>query len=81
MTSFTQVGKGEIGGKAQGLTRLEHILTNRFDKSAFPDIKVDIPWFWVIATDWFDQFMEKNRANTWLTSFKGRNCRRSWLMS
>jgi hypothetical protein len=24
-------------------------------------VAVDIPWFWVIATDWFDLFMEKNR--------------------
>ncbi len=58
---FTQVGKGEIGGKAQGLVRIEHILKTRLDKDAFPSIAVDIPWFWVIATDWFDLFMEKNR--------------------
>ncbi len=59
--TFTQIGSGEIGGKAQGLVRLEHILTDRFDKSGFSGIKVDIPWFWVITTDWFDQFMENNR--------------------
>lgn len=58
---LTRVGKGEIGGKAQGLARLEQILRNRFDRGAFPAIEVDIPWFWVITTDWFDLFMEKNR--------------------
>jgi hypothetical protein len=59
--SFLQVGKGRIGGKAQGLARVQDILKNRFDGKAFPTVKVDIPWFWVIATDWYDQFMERNR--------------------
>jgi len=59
--SFTRLGSGEIGGKAQGLLRLERILTTRVDKEAFPSFRIDIPWFWVVATDWFDLFMEKNR--------------------
>jgi len=59
--SFIRIGEGKIGGKARGLAQLEHILANRFDKDAFPSIKVDVPWFWVVTTDWFDLFMEKNR--------------------
>jgi hypothetical protein len=58
---FTQVGKGEIGGKASGLVRLAHILKSRLDRSAFSGIQVEIPWFWVIATDYFDLFMAENR--------------------
>ncbi|UCG53334.1 MAG: hypothetical protein JSW58_07215 [Candidatus Latescibacterota bacterium] len=50
-----------MGGKAQGLVRFENIMANALDTDAYPNIKVDIPWFWVIATDWFDLFMEENR--------------------
>jgi len=59
--SFRQIGKGEIGGKASGLAHIEHILADGFDLSAFPTFTTEIPWFWVISTDWFDLFMEKNR--------------------
>jgi hypothetical protein len=58
---FTQLGTGEIGGKARGLVLLGDILRNRFDRGVFSGIEVDIPWFWVISTDHFDRFMEKNR--------------------
>ncbi len=56
--AFTQIGKGEIGGKAQGLVRVDAILRDRFEREAYPEFTVDIPWFWVITTDWFDRFME-----------------------
>ncbi len=59
--AFTQIGKGEIGGKAQGLVRVDTILRERLAEEAHPEFTVDIPWFWVIATDWFDRFMEQNR--------------------
>jgi hypothetical protein len=59
--SITKIGNGEIGGKAQGLVQIESILADRFNQSAFPSFKMGIPWFWVVATDWFDLFMEKNR--------------------
>ncbi len=58
---FARIGNGEIGGKARGLAHLEQILADRFDAGAFPVFAVEIPWFWAIATDWFDLFMEKNR--------------------
>jgi hypothetical protein len=60
MRSCSQIGTGAIGGKAQGLVRLEEVLSDRFDRSTFPNFDVDIPCFRVIATDWFDLFMEKN---------------------
>ena len=58
---FTQIGTGEIGGKAQGLVRLEGILRNQLNRDKLRGIEVDIPWFRVIGTDWFDAFMEQNR--------------------
>jgi hypothetical protein len=59
--AFARIGAGELGGKAQGLARLEEILRTRTVKGAFPKFEVDIPWFWVISSDWFDRFMEHNR--------------------
>ncbi len=55
------IGTGEIGGKAGGLARLEEILARDLDRGVCADVEVEIPWFWVVATDWFDMFMEKNR--------------------
>jgi hypothetical protein len=59
--AFSLIGTGGIGGKAQGLARLADVLDSCFDRSAFPSVTVDIPWFRVIGADWFDLFMEKNR--------------------
>ncbi len=56
-----RIGRGEIGGKAQGLARIEDILSRGVDGGAFPEFIVDIPWYKVIATDWFDAFMQRNR--------------------
>jgi hypothetical protein len=55
-----RLGKGEIGGKAQGLTRIQDVLRGRLNREEFPAFEVDIPWFWVICTEWFDRFMEQN---------------------
>jgi hypothetical protein len=57
---FATIGTGAIGGKAQGLARLHETIEARMSAGAFPAVSVDIPWFWVIATDWFDRFMEES---------------------
>jgi hypothetical protein len=59
--AFTPIGEGEIGGKAQGLVWVDTVLRKRLAGEVYPDFTVDIPRFWVIATDWFDRFMERNR--------------------
>jgi len=58
---FATIGTGAIGGKAQGLARLHETIEARMSAGAFPAVRVDIPWFWVIATDWFDRFMEESQ--------------------
>jgi hypothetical protein len=60
---FTQIGTGEIGGKAQGLVQIHKILLERLDSNAHPGFEVNIPWFWVIATDWFDRFMKDGQLH------------------
>lgn len=57
---FTQIGGGAIGGKAQGLARFETVLRDRLKRETFPSFTVEIPWFWVVASDWFDSFMQRN---------------------
>ena len=58
--AYTQIGTGTIGGKAQRLVWADTVLRDRFEKGAYPEFTIDIPWFWVIASDWFDDFMERN---------------------
>ena len=56
-----RIGGGSIGGKARGLAFLT-AHKRRFDFSPkYPEIKVDIPQFAVIATDIYDRFLEINK--------------------
>ncbi len=57
--SFTYLGSGSFGGKAEGLKLLHEISENPiFDK--YPDFEVSIPKTIVITTSYFDEFMEQN---------------------
>jgi len=60
---FVRLGEGEIGGKARGLAEIDRILKERLGAGAYPSLRLDIPWFWSIATGWFDEFMERNRLH------------------
>jgi phosphoenolpyruvate synthase/pyruvate phosphate dikinase len=56
---FTCIGRGSIGGKAQGLLDIKAEIDEvnlEFDS----DITVNIPTLTVIATDYFDLFMKQN---------------------
>lgn len=57
---FSRLGEGSIGGKARGLAFINNMLIKHgfFDK--YPGIKVMIPRTAVIATDYFDQFLQEN---------------------
>jgi len=58
---FTVIGSGSLGGKAQGLADLGEALRSGIGGRYEPDITVCIPTLTVIATDFFDRFMEQNR--------------------
>ena len=58
--AFTVIGSGSLGGKAQGLADLAEVLRTRIGSRYEPDITVGIPTLVVIATDFFDRFMEQN---------------------
>ncbi len=59
--SFSAIGSGSLGGKANGLLAARDFLSARLDPRGFPGIRIDIPRFAVLGTDLFDSFMERNR--------------------
>ncbi|MCJ7716949.1 MAG: PEP/pyruvate-binding domain-containing protein [Anaerolineales bacterium] len=54
------IGTGSIGGKAQGLVFLNHLLESSDQIADIPQITVGIPNLVVICTDVFDAFLEEN---------------------
>lgn len=60
LSSFARIGGGSLGGKARGLGFINS-LTNDYNISdQFEDIIINIPAAVVLATDIFDEFIEKN---------------------
>lgn len=57
----TQIGKGQLGGKANGLVFIRDFLATRIELKQFSNIEISVPTMAVIATDCFDQFMAQNR--------------------
>jgi hypothetical protein len=56
---FTCIGKGSIGGKAQGLLDIKREI-DKVDLEFGADMTINIPTLTVIATDYFDLFMKQN---------------------
>ena len=56
---FTCIGRGSIGGKAQGLADARDVVTDMNSRFS-PDIQINIPTLAVIATDFFDLFLKEN---------------------
>ncbi len=57
---YTAIGKGEIGGKAQGLVFISDILKTSIDHAKYSQLTISIPHFTVLTTDIFDAFMKRN---------------------
>lgn len=62
------IGSGSIGGKAQGLVFLQHLLSSSDLLQAYPDIQVIVPNLVVIGTDVFDVFLENNDLQKYIDS-------------
>ncbi|RKX17207.1 MAG: hypothetical protein DRP51_11250, partial [Candidatus Zixiibacteriota bacterium] len=54
------LGKGNIGGKASGLARIQKTLISYFETEPFPGFQISIPRMVVLASDIFDNFMQRN---------------------
>jgi len=57
---FTAIGRGALGGKAQGLAVMKDVLERSLVPAFHPRIEVAIPTLTVITTEFFDQFMSEN---------------------
>ena len=58
--TFTRIGTGELGGKANGLRFIRDVLASRLDATRFPAVRIDVPTLTVLATDVFDRFLQLN---------------------
>ncbi|MCI0617236.1 PEP/pyruvate-binding domain-containing protein, partial [bacterium] len=67
---FTQIGTGELGGKARGLLIAKNLLAAEFNREQFPAIDVNIPTLTVLTTDAFDRFMELNHLDAMISASK-----------
>jgi hypothetical protein len=64
---LTRIGRAEIGGKAEGLTRASRLLSERRAELTLPGIEVGIPSLAVISTDFFEVFLERNKLGEWVS--------------
>src|SRR5215471_2632399 len=60
---FTRLGTGALGGKASGLVFIKDLLAQAVDVAHYPGVEVNVPTMAVIATDCFDDFIERNRLS------------------
>ncbi len=58
--TFTRIGSGEIGGKAQGLALLRDLVAQHTGALGDDQIEVAVPRLTVLSTDCFDEFMRMN---------------------
>jgi CheY-like chemotaxis protein len=58
--SFARMGGGSLGGKARGLGFINTLINTYNIRNRFEDVEITVPSAIVIATDIFDQFIEKN---------------------
>ncbi|MCP3943023.1 MAG: phosphoenolpyruvate synthase PpsA [Desulfobacteraceae bacterium] len=68
-TDFMKIGSGSLGGKARGLAFMAY--QTKRDPSLgkkFPQVNISIPQTFVIATDGFKMFIEKNKLARLLES-------------
>ncbi|MDA3916736.1 MAG: phosphoenolpyruvate synthase PpsA [Deltaproteobacteria bacterium] len=60
-TNFVKIGNGSLGGKARGLAFMaSQIKKDPSLQKKFPDIEINIPQTFVISTQGFKTFIEKN---------------------
>ena len=57
---FSRFGEGSLGGKARGLAFLNHILYKHKLYDKWEDVHVMVPRTLVIATEYFDRFIDEN---------------------
>ncbi|OGO33890.1 MAG: hypothetical protein A2W35_00870 [Chloroflexi bacterium RBG_16_57_11] len=62
-TPLSCLGRGEIGGKAEGLAFVSDVLHSEFELAKFPGISIEIPSMAILCTDVFSAFLEQNHLS------------------
>ncbi len=57
---FSRMGEGSLGGKARGLGFLNALILRHNLALKYPGVKISIPRTVVVATDYFEKFIEEN---------------------
>jgi hypothetical protein len=57
---FCRIGSGSLGGKARGLAFARLLLGQRRMLNRYPGVRIWVPPAAVVATDVFDEFLERN---------------------
>jgi CheY-like chemotaxis protein len=57
---FMRLGSGSIGGKARGLAFVNYLLSSYDVSSRFPGVRIAVPQAFVLGTDIFDAFLDRN---------------------
>ncbi|MCE5222839.1 histidine kinase [bacterium] len=60
---FCRLGSGSLGGKARGLAFIDKVLALNMIPNEFQDISIQIPRTLVIGTDYFDDFISRNKLD------------------
>ncbi len=60
MERFTRIGNGSLGAKARGLAGIMMTIEKKIAPTFKPAIEIEIPRLTVIATEYFDIFIEQN---------------------
>lgn len=58
--SISRIGGGSLGGKARGLSFFNTIINNYDIQNQFEGVQIFVPPFVVVATDVFDEFLDRN---------------------
>ena len=56
--SFARIGTGSLGGKARGLGFINILINHNKIKDRFEGVELNVPSAVVIATDYFDEFLD-----------------------
>jgi len=59
-SGFARIGTGSLGGKGRGLAFMHSVFERYAIGEQFEDVEMFVPPSAVIATDFFDEFMEQN---------------------
>jgi CheY-like chemotaxis protein len=60
-TTLSRLGGGALGGKARGLAFTDLLLDQSQVGDRFPDVSLGVPPAFVVGTDVFDEFVERNQ--------------------